>query len=64
MIKDVISKLDLKDRRVLDYAFNHSLSQIVKIDDGKKFVGVNVKANPTIIIEEKVGVWSCGRLVC
>lgn len=61
MIRDVIDKLNLQDRRLLSYAFDHELSQVVKLKDNK-FVGVNVYPSTNLIIEEKVGSWSCGSI--
>ncbi len=42
MIKDLLDSLNDSDRRTLMYAFEHGLTQVIKLPDNK-FLGVNAK---------------------
>lgn len=59
-IREAIDSLTQDKRRVLIYAFEHGLSQIV--EDGTSFVGVNIdpRSYPNISIQNTVGAWSTG----
>ena len=61
MIRAVLDKLSDSDRAHLMYAFEHELSQFVKLPEDK-FVGVNVTAVPHLRIQESVGVWAYGDI--
>lgn len=63
MVKEELDKLTENQRRLLNYAFEHGLSQYVELP-GKRFVGVNVDSLKTISIEESVGAWSTGVVKC
>jgi hypothetical protein len=59
MIRDVLDRLDMEDRRLLSYALDHDLSQTVKLPQGK-FVGINIHPGANMVIEEQVGNWCYG----
>ena len=61
MIRDVLDKLSQADRAHLMYAFEHELSQFVKLPENK-FVGVNITAVPNLRIKEAIGVWAYGDI--
>jgi len=62
MIKEVLDKLEDVDRRKIMYAFDHELSQVVRLPN-RKFLAVNIVANRSLRILEQVGVWAYGEEV-
>lgn len=58
-IKEILDTLNDEDRRLLMFAFQHELGQIVSLGDGK-FVGVNVDRIQHLSIEQRAGVWASG----
>jgi hypothetical protein len=66
-IKETLDSLNEADRNLLEYAFQESIGQIVRLKDinGRpdgQFVGVNVETIPNLIIESTIGKWSMGRI--
>jgi len=60
-IKETLSSLSDKERRLLMYAFEHSLGQHVTLPDNR-FIGVNVEHIKNLEIEESAGVWAVGKV--
>ena len=62
-ISDILKQLPKEDRTLLNYAFEHGLSQYVEYTPGK-FVGVNIaKENFKNLTHETVaGNWSKGEI--
>jgi hypothetical protein len=60
VIKDIIDKLDEKDKSRLMYAFENDFSQEVTLDDGT-FIGVNIYATDSIEVIEEINRWLHGR---
>ena len=66
MIRDVLDKLDLDQRRILAYALDHDLSQVVKLPrdlhtgSQERFVGININPGENMVVEESTGVWKYG----
>lgn len=58
-IKELLDSLPKDDQRLLDYAFENSLSQFVIVDG--RYVGVNLNGIPGLNAPDlKVGDWSSG----
>lgn len=62
-IKETLTSLTDKERRLLMYAFEHSLSQYVSIQDNR-FIGVNVTHIRSLEINQEAGVWAVGKVKC
>lgn len=60
-IKEILDRLADKDRRLLNYAFEHGLEQHVKLEGGK-YVGVNIKNYQNLKPELEAGLWSFGTV--
>ena len=60
MIKDILNKLPLEQRRQLMYAFEHQFAQHITLPEGK-FIGVNVTAK-NLKITESAGSWFYGEV--
>ena len=64
MIRDVLNSLDMEKRRILSYALDHDVSQVVKLPAGRdgviKFVGININPGANMVVEESVGAWKYG----
>jgi len=60
-IQDILKSLPRSERDQLMYAFENSLSCIVKYRFGL-FVAVNMIADDSYDIEQKAGVWCAGKL--
>jgi hypothetical protein len=59
MIKKIMQSLDPPDARLLYYAFENDLTQVVRIGD--KFIAVNLVPNNDYEIIEEKGAWTYGR---
>ena len=57
--KNVLDKLNDKQRSQLMYAFEHQFSQYITLRDGS-FIGVNVGPVRHLQTTESAGVWSVG----
>jgi hypothetical protein len=62
-IKEIFNSLETNDQKLLLYAFQQDIMQIVKLDNNR-FIGVNVVPTSLIIVEEQNGAWSQGVLKC
>jgi hypothetical protein len=60
MIRDVLDELSPQDRRLLTYALDHDIGQVIKLPD-KKFVGINIQPCENMIVLERVGDWCYGK---
>lgn len=59
-IKEIIDSLSEDERKLLNYAFENSLSQFVRLPGGK-FVGVNVSYLTYLEPDLIAGKWTYGR---
>lgn len=57
-LRAILDDLTDRDRRVLEYAFEHGLSQMVQTDDPMIKIGVNIGDDKSTEVIEQVGVWS------
>ena len=60
-IKETLGALSDKERRLLMYAFEHSLGQHVTLP-GNRFIGVNVEHIKSLEVEDVAGAWAIGRV--
>jgi hypothetical protein len=67
MIREILDKLDLEQRRILAYALDHDISQVIKlppdthISGGRqRFVGININPGENMVVEEATGAWKYG----
>ena len=58
MLAKLLNELSDNDRKLLLYAFEHGLSQLVKLPDGL-YIGVNVQMQD---VKEMKGAWCYGSL--
>lgn len=63
MIRELIEKLDPRERQRLMIGFENEFSQHVELPDGK-FIGVNMPEDEKFDILEQTGVWSYGEIKC
>jgi len=61
MIRELLARLETLQRRQLMIAFDQGIAQYIELDGGI-FVGVHVEPLTNLIIEERSGVWACGRM--
>jgi len=61
MIKHILDNLNKEQHRQLMYAFEHNLSQIIALPHDA-FIGVNIKNNKALLIEESAGIWAYGKI--
>ena len=62
MIRKIYGQLPEEDRKLLIYALEHEISQLIRLD-GNKFIGVNVQVNSLVKVLESDGNWSYGEIV-
>lgn len=60
-LKEILDKLPKTDRAVLNYSFEHGISQYVQYEPGK-YIGVNVQKNKQLITNQEAGQWSSGEI--
>jgi len=56
-LRGILDDLTSEDRRTLEYAFEHGLSQAVKLPESEVSIGVNMQQDSAYTILEQVGVW-------
>lgn len=61
MIKLILDSLHPEQRKLIFYAFEHDMSQYIKLDNNR-FIGVNITHLPFLKIEESAGVWAIGEI--
>lgn len=64
-IKQILDSLKDDERRLLNYAFEHEMTEYIRLKDssGKPngcYVGVNAGRSPSLIPEQIAGAWSIG----
>lgn len=62
MIDKHLQLLSPEDRAVLTHAFNEGDPHFVKVNEGKNFIGVNIKTNNQMTVTEEAGLWSYGEI--
>lgn len=60
MLTELIKGLSAQQKELLQYAFETESTEYIIIND--KFVGVNCRNVPGLIILEEKGVWSYGTV--
>jgi hypothetical protein len=59
-IKELLDEISDEDRRILNYAFEHGISQYVLMLDGR-YIGVNLDGHPGLSEPDiRAGLWSSG----
>lgn len=63
MITDIYNRLTTEQKKLLDYAFENKISQLVELKDSAKdkFIGVYLMPTDSMIIEEEENNWYIGR---
>ncbi len=61
MLKELLDKLSIDDKRQLMYAFEEGMAQFIQIDTNH-FIGVYVECLTQLEILESVGAWSYGKI--
>ncbi len=59
-VKEVLETLPEADKSILFYAFEHDMSQIIQLPDGR-YIGVNADRVPNATPELTAGKWSVGK---
>lgn len=59
-LKQLINQLNTNDRNLLMCALEQGSTLWVDLPDNR-FIGVNIKNVPILILEYQHGAWSCGR---
>ena len=60
-IKDTFQTLTDKQKALLNYAFQHGISQFVEYAEAR-FIGVNTEHISNLVVEQKAGVWNVGQI--
>jgi hypothetical protein len=60
MIRKIYEQLSEEDRKLLVYALEHEISQLIRLDNDR-FIGVNVQKCSTVKVLESDGDWSYGE---
>jgi hypothetical protein len=60
-ISAILKTLKPNERRILDYAHEHGISQYVEFSPGR-FVGVDAERISYLAIERSTGRWSTGSI--
>jgi hypothetical protein len=66
-VREVLDSISEDDRRFLQIAFEHELSQFVKLKDSRglytnEYIGVNCHQIKNLSPEMVAGVWSVGKI--
>lgn len=66
-VREVLDSISESDRRFLQIAFEHELSQFVKLKDSNgvysgEYIGVNCHQIKNLTPEMAAGVWSVGKI--
>jgi hypothetical protein len=60
-IKETLDRLEPKQKALLEYAFQHSIGQVVLLPD-RKYIAVHQNnGNKHLKEESRVGAWSIGK---
>lgn len=60
-LRDILQKIGESNRALLRYALESDLPQHVEYEPGR-FVGVNVQAAPTLVVERSHGAYQTGAI--
>jgi CTP synthase (UTP-ammonia lyase) len=59
MINEIYKTLTKEQQRLLSYAFDNKISQLVELP-GRRFIGVNLSPTEYMIVEETKNNWFVG----